>query len=161
MNLLKVTACSLALGLFVPLSPSAAQPSGGWTPFTDKSGTTVQYPREMLPVEGVEEVPPGPAFSTQDGKTRLHIFSVRNERNESPAQFLRRVFPKDRGQLTYDRVTRRFFVVSEPKDGNALYRRCNFPGDGFVHCFDMRYPLSEKNIWDRIVTRISLSLRPR
>jgi hypothetical protein len=30
-----------------------------------------------------------------------------------------------------------------------------------IHCVDLRYPRGEKRAWDRIVTRISLSLRPR
>jgi hypothetical protein len=30
-----------------------------------------------------------------------------------------------------------------------------------IHCIDLQYPRREKRAWDAIVTRISLSLRPR
>jgi hypothetical protein len=135
-----------------------------WTTFTDPNGTTIPFPRGLFSVRtdpGAGE-PPGSAFTTRDGRARLQIFTLRNERNESPAQFLRRLFPKDRvGALTYSRVTRRFFVVSEPKDGRVLYRRCNFPDDGYLHCFEMSDPLAEKRAFDDIVTRVSLSMRPQ
>ena len=100
-------------------------------------------------------------LATPEGRARLHVFTVRNERGESPAQFLARVFPRDRGRLTYERVARGFFAVSQPAEGaRILYRRCNFAG-ALIHCVDLQYPLAEKRAWDGIVTRISLSLRPR
>ncbi len=149
--------------LFGTATTTLAQPLE-WTTFTDRGGTSIPFPRSLFSVRtapGAGE-PPGPTFTTPDGRARLQIFSLPNERNESPAEFLRRLFPMDRvGALTYSRVTRRFFVLSEPKDGRVLYRRCNFPGDGFLHCFDMRYPLAEKRAFDGIVTRVSLSMQPR
>jgi hypothetical protein len=145
--------------MFQPQAP--AQPSAGWTTFRGNSGTTVAYPSDVFSVRAGEDVPRGPVFATADGRARLHIFAVRNERNEAPGLFLKRVFPKSRSQLTYDRSARNFFAVSEHKEGRILWRRCNFPDDGMIHCVDIRYPQNERCAWDPIVTRTSLSLRPR
>jgi hypothetical protein len=122
-------------------------------------GTSVQVPRELFPIRkgsGRERL-----FTTADGRAELRVFAFRNERGESPARYLRRMFAKNRDRLTYDRVTGEFFAVSAPDKGRVLYRRCNFSDDGLVRCIDLRYPASEKRAWDAVVTRISLSLRPR
>lgn len=158
LRVVAIAAASLALGVPQALAlPSDA----GWTALRDERGTSVQYPREVFPVDAGEGTPQGRMFATSDGRARLHVFAIRNERAESPQQFLRRVFPKNRGRLSYDRVTGTFFAVSQPTGARILYRRCNFPGDGIIRCVDLQYPRSEKRAWDGIVTRVSLSLRPR
>src|SRR5712671_5774728 len=151
---------SVVGGLFLPWPHAAAQPDAGWTVFTDGEDTSVQYPSALFPNEGGNASPPGSIFTTRDGRARLHIFTVRNERDESPAQFLNRLFPNDRRKLNYDRVAAKFFAVSENKGNRILYRRCNF-SNRLIHCIDLNYPRREKLSWDGIVTRISLSLRPR
>jgi hypothetical protein len=143
-------------------SPAWAQSGSlGWSTFTDRSGTSVEYPRGLFSVEAGEDIPRGPLMTTPDGRARVHIFALSNESNETPAQYLRREYPRDRRTLSYDRVSRNFFAVSRAKDGRILYRRCNFSPDRMIHCIDIRYPLAAKRAFDPIVTRISLSLQPR
>ncbi len=154
------TAVLTGLLTAVLCGPVGAQ-SLDWSTFTDQSGTSVEYPRGLFSVDAGEDIPRGPLMTTPDGRARLHIFVLGNEKNETPAQYLRREFPRDRQTLTYDRVARNFFAVSRPKDGRALYRRCNFSSDRLIHCVDIRYPLGEKRALDPVVTRISLSLRPK
>jgi hypothetical protein len=145
------------IGLTLP--PAQAAPHD-WTTLRH-DGAIVQLPRDIFAVEAGEGDPKGRLLATPEGRARLHVFTVRNERSESPAQFLARVFPRDRGRLTYQRVARSFFAVSQPAQGERiLYRRCNFVRD-VIHCVDLQYPLAEKRAWDGIVTRVSLSLRPR
>ena len=160
-RLIGMVACSAALAWFAIVPESAARPSDtAWTVFANDRGTTVQYPRDVFSTEAGQGNPGGQVLSTVDGRARLHIFALRNERNESPARFLRRAFTENRQRLTYDRVADNFFAVSAPDKGRILYRRCNFSG-GIIHCVDIQYPRSEKRAWDSVVTRISLSLRPR
>jgi hypothetical protein len=157
----QATLCGVALSSLLCLSTTAvAVPSDlGWTRYVDDLGTSVQYPREVFPVgQGTGRAR---TFATADGRAELRVFAFRNERGESPARYLRRMFVKKRDRLTYDRVASDFFAVSAPDRGRVLYRRCNFAGGGIIHCIDLRYPASEKRKWDSVVTRISLSLRPR
>ncbi len=64
-------------------------------------------------------------------------------------------------RLDYERVTRSFFAISMERDGTIFYSRCNFSARrSIIHCFDLVYPQGEKKAWDRVVTRLSLSLRP-
>jgi len=149
-----------SVGLVLSLAHARAQGNAGWTIFSDGKGTSVQYPSGVFPIEDGKGSPPGSVFTTRDGRSRLHIFTVRNERDESPERFLNRLFPRDRRELDYDRVTSKFFAVSENKSDRILYRRCNF-SYGLIHCIDLAYPRREKLSRDGIVTRISLSLRPR
>jgi hypothetical protein len=155
-------ALCLALGLSLTALalPSALAAPHDWTTLRH-DGATVQVPRDVFAAEAGEGDPKGRLLATPEGRAHLHVFTVRNEHGESPAQFLARVFPRDRGRLTYERVARNFFAVSQPAGGKRiLYRRCNFVG-AEIHCVDLQYPLAEKRAFDGIVTRISLSLRPR
>jgi len=141
----------------------AARPSVlHWTLFRDDSKTTVLYPRDLFSFE--ERRPEGNrqsrVFTTSDRRASLQVFAYPNDRNESPGQHLNRIFPHDRRVLDYDRVTSRFFAISENKGDRIPYRRCNFSGD-LIRCINLEYPRNEKRQWDDIVTKISLSLRPR
>src|ERR1043165_5520187 len=150
----------IALGLSLlalPAQPAAAQP-GAWTTFRNDSGTTVPFPANLFTVRGGEGVPRGQVFTSADGRARLHIFAFENERNETPAQFIRRVIVDDRRKLTYERVAHDFFVFSAPEEGRVLYRRCNFSRDRMIHCVDLRYPRAEKRAFDGIVDRKSTRL---
>src|SRR5947208_458483 len=113
----------LALGLLALPAQAAAPHDWATLP---PYGAAVQVPRDVFAVEAGEGTPKGRMLATGDGRAHLHVFTMRNERGESPAQFLARVFPRDRTRLSYDRVARNFFAVSQPSDALILYRRCNF-----------------------------------
>ena len=89
--------------------------------------------------------------------------SQENTNADTPASYLRNNLRVGQRALDYERVTRSFFAVSMERDGVIYYSRCNFSGASTtaIHCFDLVYPQEEKAAWDPVVTRISLSLRPR
>jgi len=153
--MIKTLAVALAACL---LLCSAAQAE--WATFSDSRGTSVQYPREVFTVAAGSGEPPGPMLQSADGRARLHVFTLANERRASPAEFIRRAVTDQRQRLSYRRVTNRFLVFSVAEGDLILYRRCNFVGSA-IHCFDVRYPRDEKRTWDGPVTRMSFTLRPR
>ena len=134
--------------------------SAEWGSFADSRGTTVAYPRDIFSVSTGEGMPSGPTLGSADGRARLHVFTLSNEKRASPAEFIRRAVADKREHLSYKRVTNRFFVFSDARGDLILYRRCNFVA-GAIHCFDVRYPRGEKRTWDAAVTRMSFSLNPR
>jgi hypothetical protein len=152
--------CSLAF----QVTPAAAQLSDlGWESYGDGIGTRVQIPFGIFSVTaetGADR--DSQVFRTPDGRAQVHVFAIPNQYTESPARHLQRTFPADRSILTYDRVAPHFFAISARRNGQILYRRCNFsPNEGgTIHCIELRYPEAEKRAWDSIVTRISRSLRP-
>ena len=146
-----------AIAVFLVTSASA---QAEWASFSDARGTSVQYPRETFRVAAGSGEPPGPVLQSADGRARLHVFTLANERRASPAEFVARAVTDKRERLSYKRVTNRFLVFSAAEGDLILYRRCNFAG-GAIHCFDVRYPRAEKRGWDGAVTRMSCSLRPR
>jgi hypothetical protein len=132
----------------------------GWAVVSNSAGAYADLPRSVFP----KPVEPSArsraiAYSTNDGRARFELFSSPNYRRESPAQFARRN-GTDRDHLDYKRITNNFVAASAVANGTILYRRCNFSGS-MIHCLDLRYPANEKSAWDQIVTRSSLSLRPR
>lgn len=97
----------------------------------------------------------GRRFFTKDRRADLTLQSVANPENDSPAEFLRKRRPPV--GIQYKRVTPRFFAVSSIRNGRTWYNRCN-RGTGYMNCVLINYPAAEERQWDRVVTRISLSL---
>ena len=154
------TSCRIAAGLLAiavvpPASIGSAQPVR-WTTYSiPETGTSVQIPSSMLSksVQGPEGF--GSRFQTPDGRANLTVQSFSNASGVSPAAFLAGKHPPS--EITYRKVTSRFFVVSSVKRDKIWYDRCNF-SDRFIHCVLINYPAAEKQQWDEIVTRISNTL---
>jgi hypothetical protein len=153
---LRTVCAALVVCILLPSTLARAE----WASFADSRGTSVTYPQDIFSVQTGEGMPPGPTLGSADGRARLHVFTLSNERHASPAEFIRRAVADQREHLSYKRVTSRFFVFSDARGDLILYRRCNFIGDA-IHCFDVRYPSGEKRAWDASVTRMSFSLKPR
>jgi hypothetical protein len=135
-----------------------------WRTFTIREfGTRVEYPASMVAPAGRPGIGVGQRFERADGRAVLSIYSRRNESGENPTTYLQKNLRTDRSTLGYARIARSFFAISSEREGVILYSRCNFSGrvHGVIHCFDLKYPQEEKRAWDPVVTRISLSLRPR
>jgi len=143
------------------LRPAMSQ---DWTTFVEPQfGTRLELPSQMFTVhEGPSIKGVGEEYTTSDRRAALAIYSQRNLRREAPATYLKRNYKAPRRAMDYVRVTRSFFAVSAVNQGTIYYSRCNFSrrSGGTVHCFDPKYPASEKRAWDSIVTRISRSLEP-
>jgi hypothetical protein len=135
-----------------------------WTAFVEPQlGTRLELPSEIFSVhEGPSTKGIGEEYITSDGRAALAAYSQRNLRRERPATYLKRNYKAPRRAMDYVRVTRTFFAVSATNEGTIYYSRCNFSrsSGGTIHCFDLKYPASEKRDWDDIVTRISRSLQP-
>ena len=162
-----VCALLLALG---PVSAGMARSAGAaagslqWSVMSDAFGTTVDYPAGIFTAE--KGAPPrgtGRVLESADGEARLMVYVEENDAHQSPASFVRSNLTTPISQIDYRRITDRFFAVSGENEGRIFYSRCNFPDarNGPLHCIFLSYKSSEKEAWDDIVTRISLSLRPR
>ncbi|MGY4287018.1 hypothetical protein ACVWXO_006238 [Bradyrhizobium sp. LM2.7] len=127
-----------------------------WTRYNiPESGTSVDLPSSIFTEAAGRPDGYGQRFQTADGRADLTVQAAPNVENDSPATFLAKKHPPPR--IQYKRVTPRFFAVSSYKGDKVWYNRCNFSG-GLVHCVLINYPADEERDWDRIVTRISLSL---
>jgi hypothetical protein len=131
---------------------------------SDEFGTRVDYPANIFTTE--QGSPPrgiGRVVESEEGDARLMVYVERNDAHQSPAAFVRSNLKTPPSQIDYRRITDRFFAVSGENDGRIFYSRCNFPDGtkGRLHCIFLSYSKSEEKIWDDIVTRISLSLRPK
>lgn len=134
---------------------ASAQPVR-WTRYNiPESGTSVDLPSSIFTEAAGRPDGYGQRFQTADGRADLTVQAAPNVENDSPATFLAKKHPPPR--IQYKRVTPRFFAVSSYKGDKVWYNRCNFSG-GLVHCVLINYPADEERDWDRIVTRISLSL---
>jgi hypothetical protein len=161
--------CLAAAIMLLALVPGAEarfreQSSVDWRAFeVPNFGTRIQYPASIFTPAGRPEMGVGQRFERGDGRAVLSIYARPNKAGDTPITYLRKHLRVDRSELDYVRIARSFFAVSSERHGVILYSRCNFSGGarGIIHCFDMKYPQEEKRSWDAVVTRISLSLRPR
>ncbi|MCK1719010.1 hypothetical protein [Bradyrhizobium sp. 141] len=128
-----------------------------WTSYRiPESGTSVDVPVSVFTEMAGKPDGYGQQFRTSDGRADLTVQAVANRQGLSPAEFLARKNPPS--GIIYKRIASDFFVVSSIKRGTIWYDRCNF-SRGYVHCVLVNYPAAEKRQWDRLVTRISHSLR--
>jgi hypothetical protein len=153
-----------------PQGALAAVPPAGlprdvkWTVFVElEYGTRLDVPGAVF------ATPDGPAnrgvgrqFKTPDGRASLAVYSQRNDARDTPASYLRKNLQSSRTALDYERVTPEFFAIAAVMRGSIYYSRCNFSHNAgrAIHCFDLKYPVQERQSWDGIVTRMSRSLRP-
>lgn len=152
---MKSTWAALALALAASTLAASAQPVR-WTRYNiPESGTSVDFPSSIFTEAAGRPDGYGQRFQTADGRAGLTVQAAPNVENDSPATFLAKKHPPPRTQ--YKRVTPRFFAVSSYKGDKVWYNRCNSSGR-LVHCVLINYPADEERDWDKIVTRISLSL---
>jgi hypothetical protein len=153
------------LGAILPTTPAATQTLPvAWTTYSDPgTGTRVDFPEGLFVPAGRPSRGAGQRFRTRDGRAEFSIYTLSSARGETPRSYLQNNLKVPRQVLNYERVTRQFFAVSSRHQGRIYYSRCNFARDpsGSMHCIYLAYPAREKKAWDAVVTRISLSLRPR
>jgi hypothetical protein len=161
---------ALLLALALPAAVFAA-PGGRtvglqdpqWSVYSDQFGTRVDYPAGIFATEeGTVPRGEGRSLRSADGHAHLLVYVERNAEHHTPASFMRTLFAAQASETGYKRVAKTFFAVSGARQGHIYYSRCNFPSGsaGPLHCIYLDYPRDEKKLWDAIVTRISLSLRP-
>jgi hypothetical protein len=125
-------------------------------------GTTVDIPRAVLSApDGHAHKRVGRRYKSPDGRAKVAIWTQRNTRHDTPVSYLHRTFNIPRATVDYERFTNDFAVISGLFGTRVYYIRCNFsPRSGSFHCFDLAYPVREKQAWDGVVARMSRSLRP-
>jgi hypothetical protein len=153
-----------------PQEALAAAPQGGiprdvkWTVFVElKYGTRLDVPSAVFATpDGPTDRGVGRQFKTPDGRASLAVYSQSNDARDTPASYLRKNLQSSRAALDYQRVTPEFFAIAAVMRGSIYYSRCNFSHSAAraIHCFDLKYPVQERQSWDDIVTRMSRSLRP-
>lgn len=134
-----------------------------WRVFADEAGTRVDYPSGIFTTDvGAAPRGTGRELRSTDERARLLVYVESNTERYTPAGFLRNQMRASGARLDYQRVTDRFFAVSGTNADQTFYSRCNFPAraGGPFHCIYVTYPRSEERLWNGIVTRMSLSLRP-
>jgi hypothetical protein len=144
------------------LPGARARDSLQWQTFELRQfGTTIDLPAAIF-VRSRASAKGGERFDSEDGRAVLSIYARANN-GDTPASYLRKELRVRLTGQDYERVTRSFFAVSTEREGLIYYSRCNFtsPPAEIIHCFQLVYPQAEKRDWDPVVTRMSLSLRPR
>src|SRR5690349_21549044 len=160
----RLTLSLLMLDTLLLMGGAQAQAApSGWGRYRDRElAMSFDFPSQVFSIKSAAQGREGGVtFSTPDGRARIRVFAPSNSAHDTPAGYLGRIRKAGEGRFTYVRTTRRFFVASGLHDGMIFYRRCNFStrADARISCLQMDYPQGEKRAWDRIVTRISLSLR--
>jgi hypothetical protein len=159
MALLTTRVCigiALVITLMINAASGVEMEPVRWTTYRiPETNTSVDFPSSIFTKEIGRPDGYGQRFQSADGRANLTIQTAANVSNDSPAAFLEKRHPPS--HIQYKRVTGRFFAVSSYKGAKVWYNRCNF-SKRLVHCVLISYPAREERDWDKIVTRISLSL---
>lgn len=155
---LAVAATAVAIGCAATIQTSA-QP--GWTTYrTGDGGLIVDLPPMIAegPADGITAQTA--RFTDATGTVGVELVSAPRPDRSIDATFadMAAQAHAEGVALDYTRKTARFAVVSGENADKVLYARCNFAARS-IACINITYPTAHKRALDRIVTRISLSLR--
>lgn len=155
----------LIAGLLVlaPLTAHAqtANSQSTWATYTNvRYAFAVDYPRDIFTSFTESDNSDGATFKANAPGAELRAYGSYNIDNKTPRAYVAEYYAGK--TLTYSSVKRTSYVVSgqigDQNGGNIFYDRCNFTGDR-VMCINLVYPAAEKAKWDKIVGRVSRSLR--
>jgi hypothetical protein len=136
---------------------SAAHAQSQWATYTNvRYAFTIDYPRDVFTGFTEADNSDGATFKTDAPGIELRAYGFYNIDNKSPRAYVAEYYAGK--TLTYSSVKRDSYVVSGTREGTIFYDRCNFTGDR-VLCVALVYPAAQKDKWDKVVTRVSGSLR--
>ena len=132
-----------------------------WAVYRDAGfGCVLDYPAGIF---DPRPVPPGKPrlFSSRRGDVYFRIQGLENPDHWSPHKIRERYVSADiPGDLTYERTRSDFVVLSGHRGTNIFYSKIAVSSDRNSACaLEITYPQGQKSVWDRIVTRMSRSLR--
>jgi hypothetical protein len=132
-----------------------------WTIYQDaKFGCALDYPADRF---SPQAVPPGKPklFSSPDGVVYFRIQGMENPDRWSPRTIREKyVSANIPGDLTYDITRSDFVVLSGHRGANIFYTKVAVSADRNSACIlEITYPRLKKRALDRVVTRMSRSLR--
>ena len=131
-----------------------------WTRYKGVESCVIDYPTSLFHPEAV---PPGKPllFSSRNVEIFFRIQGVANTGGWSPQRIREKYLSADiPGDLTYDRVRSNFVVLSGHRGTKIFYTKVALSPDRDSACIlEITYPRLQKKMFDRIVTRMSRSLR--
>jgi serine/threonine-protein kinase len=141
------------------LTVSARAQTLEWTIYQDSEvGCRLDYPSTVFTLLPRASDEPQ-RFAGPDERTSFTIIGADNPSGHTTADIrtgYRRASTGD--EITYERTTRDFLVVSGYRGDRIFYTKVSISGDGESACIlELVYPRADKLKFDRIVTRMSRS----
>jgi hypothetical protein len=141
----------------VTLLSATAHAKTQWATYTNvRFAFAVDYPRDIFTGYAEPDNSDGATFKTDAPWVEMRAWGSYNVEKQSPRAALAERYAGK--TLDYSSVKRDSYVVSGTERGAIFYDRCNFVGDR-VLCVALVYPAAQKEKWDKIVARVSRSLR--
>lgn len=135
-----------------------------WATYVNaRFGTAVEYPADVLVPEPESENGDGHRFHSADGRASLTVFAGHNVTDMDLRALVRSAHADAAGdRITYERIGRRWFVLSGFRGENVFYRKLLLSPDGSVaHTLEIVYPASQKRLYDPLTARMANSLSGR
>lgn len=132
-----------------------------WTFYEDDDfGCVLDYPAGLFSPDASSPDEPK-RFSSKNADVYFRIQGVENADGWTPQAIRERYLSADiPGDVTYDRTRSDFVVLSGYRGENIFYTKVAVSADRSSACvFEITYPREQKRAFDRIVTRMSRSLR--
>jgi uncharacterized glyoxalase superfamily protein PhnB len=136
-----------------------------WETYQDpKAAFSFKYPSEIFQPSAESPSQQGPAFVSRDGRAHLVVYGGDNVSGQSIEAYRRQLIAESFSEAKFDYVPLRktWFVLSGREGDEMFYLRITFTCDGrTLHGWGLRYPMAERNVYDRIVEDIHRSYKYR
>jgi hypothetical protein len=151
----------VAVAVSIPLGAEPARQTASY--FNPKYGFSLTVPHDIFAPTATRNPDAGALWESRDGRARLLAVAAENASGDS-LQTYRRFLLKDLYKdavLDYAPVRDNWFVLSGRIDDMMFYERIMFACDGrYIYGWQLRYPATERNVYDRIVEAVHRSYRP-
>lgn len=148
-----------ALALVFAALPAESRDEG-WTVYSDSvHGCRLDYPESLFKRDPFDVMENIQRFSGATADTYFRVMGADNEAGLSPSEVKAKYLKADiPGDVSYERTTGRFLVLSGFRGETIFYTRVAVSPDGRAVCIlEVTYPRSKKRDFDGIVTRMSRS----
>lgn len=137
--------------------------SGLVTYQNERFGFSLAVPGDVFAQGEARNKEQGALWIGRDGQARLLAVAARNETGETLQSYRSFLMQNTYKGASFDYVPVKddWFVLSGVHNGQVFYERITFACDGrYIYGWQMRYSVSRKRFYDRVVERIYKTFEP-
>jgi len=136
-----------------------AAPDPAWRVYSDQSGASVQAPAALTPVKDPSQL----VLRSADGTTVVTLATTTEERpgfpgNDPTSDLTPTAADCDVLPPAYRLLNNQVSAYSCVKAGKVEYWAARYNGSGNL-TLHAEYPVSQKTVWDRVIARMSASMK--
>ena len=148
--------------VFIALAVTAAVGQSKYSTYNNaRFGYSIQFPLDLLEMQGEADNGDGATFISKDGSAEMRVWGQNNALNRSVRDEYAEALKRADTTFTYKSLLKNGFAVSGTSRDKIYYQKTLYrPGKGGVfYTLTIEYPAAERAKFDAVVQRIVKSFK--